>query len=353
MNNIELSFCIPTYNRAQIVYRLVTDILLCSDPAIEVVVLDNGSTDGTLRILSSIKDSRLCVYSNGENKGALFNMVNVLSKGRGKYLVFSTDQDHIDNTKIEGFKTFIMQQANLAGGFCAFNSEREIDFEIIPQGYPAIKKIAYQGRHPTGYFFNNEFLKSIFLVERFSDYDIVDLFPLEFAFAEICLMGVGAIYYKSIFTPETGTMVVKHKSATTDGKSKKAFFAPEARLKLAVNYTVHICTLSLAPHDRKALIVDTFIREIVAATIGYKMIVKNSDLCIHYNMEARHIKIFELLSIGFNFYNQYRHKTILVWGKGFLSQMSFEIHIFLRVLMKMKQSLAQRMKVVLWVKSLA
>ena len=127
MNNIELSFCIPTYHRAQSVYKLVTDILLCSDPAIEVVVLDNGSTDDTLSILRAIKDDRLCVYTNGENKGALFNMVNVINKGTGKFLVYSTDQDHIDYTKILGFKTFLLQQANLAGGFCAFNSESKID----------------------------------------------------------------------------------------------------------------------------------------------------------------------------------------------------------------------------------
>ena len=346
MNNIELSFCIPTYNRAQIVYGLVTDILSCSDPAIEVVVLDNGSTDDTLSILRAIKDDRFCVYSNGENKGALFNMVNVLNKGTGKFLVYSTDQDHIDNTKISGFKTFLLQHANLAGGFCAFNSESKIDYEIIPQGYQAVSKIAYQGRHPTGYFFNNELLKSIKLVERFSDYDFVDLFPLEFAFAELCVMGDGAVYHKSIFTPETGAMVVTHKSSTTDGKSKKAFFMPEARLKLAVNYTKHISTLPLTPFERSSLILDTFLHELSAATIGYRSILRNKDLCAHYYMICRDIKIIELFGIGQNFYKQFLLESTTVLGSGFIKPLKFTILVILKLIPKIVSRCARLFKLI-------
>jgi len=330
MNNIELSFCIPTYNRAEIVSRLVTNILSCTDPTIEVVVLDNGSTDGTLDILQTIKDERLAVYSNGENKGALFNMVNVLNKGRGKFLVYSTDQDYVDYTKIDDFKSFLLQHTNLGGGYCTFNSKSEGEYEIIPKGCQAIKIIAYQGRHPTGYFFNNDLLKTIKLVERFSDYNFVDLFPLEFAFAELCLLGEGAIYHRSTFTPETGTMVVKHKSSTTDGKSKNAFFSPETRLKLAVNYAKHINTLQLTSQDKHKLIIDTFIHELAAATKGYRSILRNENLCTHYYMERREIKNKELLCVGLNFYRRYKSETMALWGGG-ITQLNFELHIFMRL----------------------
>lgn len=343
MNNIELSFCIPTYNRAEIVSRLVTNILSCTDPTIEVVVLDNGSTDDTLSILRAIKDERLVVYSNGENKGALFNMVNVLNKGRGKFLVYSTDQDHVDYTKIDDFKSFLLQQTDLAGGYCAFNSKSEEEYEIIPKGCQAVRRIGYQGRHPTGYFFNNDLIKSIKLVERFSDYNFVDLFPLEFAFAELCLMGNGAIYHTTIFTPETGALVVKHKSSTTDGKSKKAFFSPEARLKLAVSYTKHINTLQLSPRERNLLMIDTFLHGMVAATLGYRSILRNNDLCAHYYMESRDIKTPELLSIGLNFYRRFVAETSEVWGGGFVKQMKFNTLVIFR-LQKMIKKLIKSVK---------
>lgn len=322
MKNIDLSFCIPTYNRAQIVHKLVTDILLCNDSNIEVVVLDNGSTDDTLSILGTIRDERFCVYSNGENKGALFNMVNVLNKGRGRYLVYSTDQDHIDYAKINGFKTFLLQQSNLAGGYCEFGSNSEMDFEIFPRGYQAVKKNAYLGHHPTGYFFNNELLRSIRLVERFSDYEFVDLFPLEFAFAELCLMGNGAIYHKPIFRPETGEAIVtKHKSSTTNGSAKKAFFTPESRLKMAVNYSQHINTLKLTELEKSKLMAHIFIQSLAAATFGYRSIMRNQALSIHYYMERREIEIQDLIIIGVNFYNQYS-------SRSFESSNFFKINIF-------------------------
>jgi len=337
MNNIDLSFCIPTYNRAQTVQGLITEILLCKDPNIEVVVLDNGSTDDTLNRLQAIKDGRLSVYSNGENKGALFNMINVLNKGNGKFLVYSTDQDHVDSTKINEFKSFLLEQTDLAGGYCTFNSTTQIAHEIFPRGFQAVKRIAYQGRHPTGYFFNNELLKSVRLIERFSDYDFVDLFPLEFAFAELCMMGNGAIYHGSIFTPETGTMVVKHKSATTNGKSKKAFFSPETRLKLAVNYSKHLETLQLAAKEKYLLIVEVFIRELAIATLGYKSILKNNDLCIHYGMEYRNISTRELSSIGWNFYRQFIKATSDELEFKLIKQIKFSASVFLNLLKKMIQ----------------
>ncbi len=334
MNNIQLSFCIPTYNRAQTVHRLVTEILRCEDQDLEVVVLDNGSTDDTLNILQTIKDKRLQVHSNGENKGALFNMVNVLDKGRGNFLVYSTDQDYVDNTKITEFKSFLMQHPDLAGGYCTFNSKPTATYEIFPKGSRAIRKIAYQGRHPTGYFFNNKLLKSIQFIERFSDYNFVDLFPLEFAFAELCLMGNGSIYHRPIFTPETGTMVVKHKSATTNGKSKNAFFSPEARLKLAINYSRHIDILQLAPREKYLLTVDIFFHELVVATIGYRSILGNKDLCIHYGMECKNVTSKEMFLIGLNFYRQFVQAMRGILGGSFLQRARFKAEVIYRLLQK-------------------
>lgn len=331
MNNIELSFCIPTYNRAQIVYGLVTDILSCNDPAIEVVVLDNGSTDDTLSILSDIKDERLVVYSNGENKGGLYNVVNVINKARGKYLVFSTDKDHIDFNEITKFKLFLLQHANLACGYCAFNSVSTIGDQVFPKGYQALKNIGYKCRHPTGYFFNNALLKSIQHVERFSDYNFVDVFPFEFILAELCLMGNGAIYQGHIIALETEAMAAKHKSYNASGKTKEAFFSPEARLKLAINFTKHICTLQLTSREREMQIIDVFFQQLAAATLGYKSILRNKNLCIHYHMECRDIKIKELMSIGCNFYKQFVDRNINIVVSDFTKKSKFKRYLLQRI----------------------
>lgn len=334
MNKIELSFCIPTYNRVQGVYKLVTDILSCHDENIEIVVLDNGSTDETLNTLQSIKDKRLVVYSNGENKGGLYNVVNVINKARGEYLVFTTDKDHIDFNEIAKFKLFLMEHGNLASGYCAFNSNSEIEYEIFEQGYQAIKNIAYKGRHPTGYFFNNALLKSIKHVERFSDFKFVDLFPFEFIHAELCLMGKGGIYHGHLITLEGDEMFAKHKSHTTSGRTKEAFFSPEARLKLCINYTKHISTLKLTQKERELLAVDVFFQQLTAATIVYQWVLRNKHMRAHYHIDRRDLNTNELFDIGWTFYKQYRVEVIALLRKGFVSQRTFEFYIFMSAIVR-------------------
>ena len=125
MTSIALSFCIPTYNRCKVVTQLVKDILNYQTCDIEVIVLDNGSTDATLQLLSEIVDNRLSVYSNGTNKGALFNMINVLDRGTGKYLVYCTDQDHVVPEQIVQFKNFLMANPDIYCGFCEFSNQKK------------------------------------------------------------------------------------------------------------------------------------------------------------------------------------------------------------------------------------
>lgn len=311
----ELSFCIPTYNRIESVRRLVLDILSSNDTNIEVVVLDNGSTDNTLEVLGGISDDRLKIYSNGSNRGALFNMVNVLNKGHGDYLVYCTDQDYIDKEKIEEFKSFLISSKTISCGYCEFESSGISEYEVFPIGYKSIENIAYKGRHPTGYFFNNKFLKEMDIVKRFSDYEFVDLFPLEFVFAELSLVGAGAIYKKPIFRPENGPMVVSHKSSTTKGSDKKAFFRPEARLKLAINFSKHLKSLKLAPKEKIQLAANILIAEIRASTLGYRAIMANQKLCIHYKMNVRKIKTIELIKIGLLFYFEYISKFYVIYDR--------------------------------------
>jgi glycosyltransferase involved in cell wall biosynthesis len=327
-SNIELSFCIPTYNNSKSLHRLVSSILENDASNIEVVILDNGSTDDTLNIMKSIKDKRLCIYSNGENKGALFNMMNVLEKGKGKFLVYSTDHDHVDIQKIDKFKSFLIDNPAVSFGYCEFNSKSNLLFKKYKSGNQSLENLAYITRHPTGYFFKNKYWKSIESVKRFSDYEFVDLFPLEFVFAELALLGEGAIYYDSLFTPETGERVVINRSSTTKGNSKTAFFAPECRLKLAVNFEKHIQSLSISKKIKKKLIVNSFYRELKAATFLFKSVVSDEKLCIHYGMERRKISKYELLKIGLAYYHGYVKRVINSKQLSWFERIQFKFLLF-------------------------
>jgi len=296
-----LTFCIPSYNRVERVHALVCSLLSLPDDDIEVVVLDNASTDGTHEVLRQIRDPRFNLAANPENRGALYNMVNVFSLATGNYVVYSTDQDNTHIDRVAAFKAFLRAHPEMSCGFCNFDVAPGTSHHHHPRGFEAVNAIAYKGRHPTGYFFRNADLRAVRLAERFGDFNVVDLFPLEFAFAEVALKGDGVVYNGGLFSPNNSEDVVRHKSATTNGASRTAFFAPAARLKLALAYTQHIEQLALSPDDRAKLIGQIFFGELRAATLGYRAVMSDERLCIHYRMDPRRIGRLGLLRIGAGF----------------------------------------------------
>lgn len=61
---------IPSYNREKTIKRAVDSVLNQTYKDIEVIVVDDCSTDNTLDVVKSIKDSRLKVFKLNENSGA-------------------------------------------------------------------------------------------------------------------------------------------------------------------------------------------------------------------------------------------------------------------------------------------
>lgn len=331
MNDIELSFCIPTYNRVEGVRQLVVEILKCNDTKIEVIVLDNGSTDDTLRALRDIQDERLFLYSNGENKGVLYNILHVLTKARGRFSLFSLDKDSIDPVEIEGFKLFLMRHPSLACGYCEYHSKNNADFELFPKGFPAVREIGYKAHHPSGYFFNNELLKSVDITRRFADFNFVGHFPFDFIFAELCMLGDGAIYHKPLVTPHTALMAAKKTSFESSGIALDAYFMPQGRLNTAVNFTKHINTLGLAPQEKEALAIDRFIQGLIGSTLAYRTMMMNDHWCTHYHMQYRRVGCGEITSIGLNFYKQFIKRTKGILDGGFFAHVIFKGHLFFKL----------------------
>jgi len=95
MNEIILSICIPTYNRAQLLERCVKSILVSNNRNIEIVISNNASTDNTSEILKSLQDSRIKYQSNKINIGASRNLIKVLKSAKGKWIFILTDDDYL------------------------------------------------------------------------------------------------------------------------------------------------------------------------------------------------------------------------------------------------------------------
>src|SRR5689334_13904910 len=53
------SIVLPTYNRAYVLWRAIQSVLAQSEYRWELIVVDDGSTDDTYRLLEEFRDSRI------------------------------------------------------------------------------------------------------------------------------------------------------------------------------------------------------------------------------------------------------------------------------------------------------
>jgi glycosyltransferase involved in cell wall biosynthesis len=91
-HNTFFSIIIPTYNRANFIAQTIQSVLKQTYPYFEIIVVDDGSTDHTEEVVTSIVDSRISYYNkeNGE-RGAARNYG--MCRAKGEYITFLDSDD--------------------------------------------------------------------------------------------------------------------------------------------------------------------------------------------------------------------------------------------------------------------
>jgi len=91
-----LSICIPTYNRAGIIGRTIESALNQSYRNIEVIVVDNASTDDTENVVAQYRDKRIRYVKNDRNLGLFGNFNRCIELSCGNYIHILHSDDTID-----------------------------------------------------------------------------------------------------------------------------------------------------------------------------------------------------------------------------------------------------------------
>jgi glycosyltransferase involved in cell wall biosynthesis len=99
-NEFFVSVIIPAYEVATFIKNAVESVLSQTWSELEVVVVDDGSTDGTLQILRSMADPRLTILSQ-TNKGSAAARNAGLQVARGNFVAFLDGDDVWSCTKLE------------------------------------------------------------------------------------------------------------------------------------------------------------------------------------------------------------------------------------------------------------
>ena len=90
-----ITVIIPTYNRAGIISKAIISALEQSIPPIEVLVVDDGSSDQTVSIVQAFPDQRVRCIAMGINRGAQFARIIGIKEAQGDYIVFLDSDDEL------------------------------------------------------------------------------------------------------------------------------------------------------------------------------------------------------------------------------------------------------------------
>lgn len=129
-----ISIVITTYNRNELLKRAIDSILLQTYENIEIIVIDDNSSDGTGALLQKYEQEASVPFSfviNSKNQGPSLNRKKGLKLSKGNYIIFMDDDDFYCNIRaFSRAMDFFNQYKNLA--FVSGNAflEKEKDNEL-------------------------------------------------------------------------------------------------------------------------------------------------------------------------------------------------------------------------------
>ena len=88
-----VSVIIPTYNRAESINRAVTSVLSQSYSKLEVIIVDDASTDNTYEVIKDISDERIRYFKLESNLGGAGARNFGIEKAKGGFIAFQDSDD--------------------------------------------------------------------------------------------------------------------------------------------------------------------------------------------------------------------------------------------------------------------
>jgi len=235
-----VSVCIPSHNGARWLARSINSALAQTYGDIEVLVLDDASTDDSVRIANSFNDSRVRVMVNDVNLGLVRNWNRCITLSKGALTKFLFQDDLLYPGCVERMARIFDADPNVGMVF----SPRDIilDNPNDPQALAWKERFGklytrFSGLHEVnpGRTLFNDWLKDRFsenwvgepscVMLRRSCLDKIGLFNTRmFQIADIEMWARLAYFYDVGFIPEPLSAFTFHSGSTSSLHVKRRFF---------------------------------------------------------------------------------------------------------------------------------
>jgi len=137
--NPTVSIIIPTYNRAHLIGQAIQTNQTYQD--LEIIVVDDGSSDNTEDVVRSLKDERIRYIRHEKNKGATAARNTGIKAAKGDYIAFQDSDDEWLPQKLEKqmnvFETVSPKVGVVYTGFLRIENDKK---EYIPYSWVTQKE---------------------------------------------------------------------------------------------------------------------------------------------------------------------------------------------------------------------
>lgn len=138
-----VSIIIPSYQSSEFVSNAIKSCLSQTYKNIEIIVIDDGSTDNTRNILSSYIDAKKINYIYQNNKGLSAARNTGLRTARGEYIQFLDSDDIMKPEKIQLQINYLINHPEDMGVYSDYVVQKNSQI------------IHYKKKYPTGNLFKN------------------------------------------------------------------------------------------------------------------------------------------------------------------------------------------------------
>ena len=126
----KVSVIIPVYNSSKYVLECLNSVLNQTYKNLEIIVIDDKSTDNSVEIIETIKDKRIKLIKQEKNLGVALTRNRGIEEATGSYLCFIDSDDKWKNKKIEKQIKF-MNKKNCEFSYTGYEFANE---KCIPSG---------------------------------------------------------------------------------------------------------------------------------------------------------------------------------------------------------------------------
>ncbi|KQC04384.1 MAG: hypothetical protein APR53_03295 [Methanoculleus sp. SDB] len=176
-----VSICIPTFNRARMVGKAIESALNQTYTHIEVIIVDNASTDTIEDVVASFPDTRVKFFKNEKNLGLFGNFNRCIDLAHGEYIHILHSDDYINENFTETCVSFLESHPDV---WLTCTSQRAVSADTIQEYNYSENNIVFEA--PEGFkrlLSERSFISCPSVMVRRGLYEQTGVFSLEYPYS--------------------------------------------------------------------------------------------------------------------------------------------------------------------------